>query len=61
LARAKREELDYFPLDVNEDIDDEIELVEAEHGFDWRKEVIQICVSKKNKFIFPWIEKVLQN
>jgi hypothetical protein len=31
------------------------------YGFDWTKEVIQICVSSKNKFIVPWIEKVLQN
>lgn len=25
------------------------------------KEVIQICVRCKNRFIIPWIEKVLQN
>jgi sulfite reductase alpha subunit-like flavoprotein len=31
------------------------------YGFDWTKEVIQMCVSSKNKFIVPWIEKVLQN
>jgi hypothetical protein len=31
------------------------------YGFDWTKEVIQICVSNKNRFIVPWIEKVLQN
>lgn len=31
------------------------------YGFEWTKEVMQICVSKKNKFIVPWIETVLQN
>lgn len=31
------------------------------YGFDWTKEAIQKCVASKNKFIKPWIEKVLQN
>jgi hypothetical protein len=31
------------------------------YGLDWTKEVIQICVSKKNRLIIPWVEKVLQN
>jgi hypothetical protein len=31
------------------------------YGYDWTKEVIQLCVSSKNRFIVPWIEKVLQN
>lgn len=31
------------------------------YGFDWTKEAIQKCVGSKNKFIKPWIEKVLQN
>lgn len=29
-------------------------------GFDWTKEAIQKCASNKNRFIKPWIEKVLK-
>lgn len=32
-----------------------------DHGYEWTKEAMQMCVKKKNKFIIPWIETVLKS
>lgn len=32
-----------------------------DYGFDWTKEAIQLCISQKNRYIEPWIKKVLGN
>lgn len=31
------------------------------YGYEWTKEAIQMCVSKKNMFIKPWINTVLES
>lgn len=31
------------------------------YGYEWTKEAMQMCISKKNIFIKPWIEKVLKS
>jgi hypothetical protein len=58
MARPKREGLDYFPLDVNAGIDDEIELVEAEYGLEGFAIFIKLLqkIYKTNYYIM-WTEK----
>jgi DNA replication protein DnaD len=58
LARPKREGLEYFPLDVNAGLDDEIELVEAEYGLEGFAIFIKLLqkIYKSNYYIM-WTEK----
>jgi DNA replication protein DnaD len=58
MARPKREGLDYFPLDVNAGLDDEIELVEAEYGLESFAIFIKLLqkIYKSNYYIM-WTEK----
>ena len=58
MARPKRTGLDYFPLDCNAGIDDEIELVEAEYGLEGFAIFIKLLQKiYKSGYYIEWTEK----
>lgn len=58
MARPKKEGLEYFPLDVNAGIDDEIELLEAEFGLEGFAIFIKLLQKiYKSSYYLMWTEK----
>ena len=58
MARPKKSGLDYFPLDVDIDIDDKISLIESEHGITGFGIIIKmLCKIYKNGYFYEWGEK----
>ncbi|WP_053983400.1 Lin1244/Lin1753 domain-containing protein [Niameybacter massiliensis] len=58
MARPKKTGLDYFPLDCNAGIDDEIELIEAEYGLEGFAIYIKLLQKiYKSGYYIEWTEK----
>lgn len=58
LARPRKTGLDYFPLDCNAGIDDEIELIEAEYGLEGFAIYIKLLQKiYKSGYYIEWTEK----
>lgn len=58
MARPRRDGLEYFPLDVMAGMDDEIELLEAEHGLEGFAIFIKLLQKiYKNSYYIEWTEK----
>ena len=58
MARPQKDGLDYFPLDVDIDQDDKVELIEAQHGLVGFALVIKLLMKiYKNSYFYEWTEK----
>ena len=58
MARPKKSGLDYFPLDVDIEIDDKISLIESEHGITGFGIIIKmLCKIYANGYFYEWGEK----
>jgi len=58
MARPQKQGLDYFPLDVDMDQDDKIQLIEAEHGLVGFAIVIKLLMKiYKEGYFYHWTEK----
>ncbi len=58
MARPQKDGLDYFPLDVDIDQDDKVELIEAQHGLEGFAIVIKLLMKiYKNSYYYEWTEK----
>lgn len=50
--------LDYFPLDVDMDSDDKVELIEAKHGIVGFAVIVRLLMKiYRNSYFYPWSEK----
>lgn len=58
MARPPKEGLEYFPLDVDIDMDDKVALIEAKHGLIGFAIVIKLLMKiYKNSYFYEWSEK----
>lgn len=58
MARPQKSGLDYFPLNVDIDIDDKISLIESEHGAIGFAIIIKmLCKIYANSYFYEWGEK----
>lgn len=58
MARPLKNGLDYFPLDVNIETDDKMELIEAQHGIVGYGVIIKLfCKIYANGYFYDWGEK----
>ncbi len=58
MPRPTKDGLDYFPLDVDIDNDEKMELVEAKHGLLGFAVIIRILMRiYRNGYCYPWTEK----
>lgn len=58
MARPQKSGLDYFPLNVDIDIDDKISLIESEHGITGFGIIIKmLCKIYQNGYFYEWGEK----
>jgi hypothetical protein len=58
MARPQKSGLDYFPLNVDIDIDDKISLIESEHGIVGFGIIIKMfCKIYGNSYFYQWGEK----
>lgn len=58
MARPQKSGLDYFPLNVDIDIDDKISLIESEHGITGFGIIIKmLCKIYSNGYFYEWGEK----
>jgi len=58
MARPEKQGLDYFPLDVDIDMDEKVEVVEAKHGPVGFAALIKILMRiYRNGYCYPWTEK----
>lgn len=58
MARPQKSGLDYFPLNVDIDIDDKISLIESEHGIVGFGIIIKMfCKIYGNSYFYKWGEK----
>ena len=58
MARPQKEGIDYFPLDVDMDHDDKIQLIEAEHGVTGFGIIIKLLMKiYAESYYYQWSEK----
>jgi hypothetical protein len=58
MTRPIKQGVDYFPLDVDIDVDDKFTLVEAQHGLEGFALVIKLFMKiYKNGYYYSWAEK----
>lgn len=58
MARPQKDGLDYFPLDVDMDQDDKVELIEAQHGLIGFSIIIKLFMKiYKNSYYYEWTQK----